>query len=47
MITGQPDHLFNDPDNDGHDCVDCPEWSVFRCDDLAHPSDKPTEFTRP
>lgn len=46
-IGNRPHHVFNDPDHDGHDCVDCPDWSPWRCDELAHPSDTPTEFTRP
>lgn len=51
MITGQPAHEFKptwtDGKGQGHECADCLETSIFRCDELAHPSHKPTEFTRP
>jgi hypothetical protein len=52
IITGRPTHVFRpawtDPaTGQGHDCIDCPENSPFRCDDLTHPADTPTEFTRP
>lgn len=50
-ITGRPTHVFQptwtDAKGHGHDCADCPENSPFRCDDLTHPSNTPTEFTRP
>lgn len=31
------DHFWNDPDGDGHNCVDCDPLSVWKCDRLAHP----------
>lgn len=46
MILHKPDHPWNDPDGDGHDCVDCPEFSIWRCSQDAHPGQR-TEFTRP
>lgn len=33
----QPKHFWNDPDGDGHNCEDCPEGSIWRCDEAAHP----------
>jgi hypothetical protein len=33
----RPKHFWNDPDGDGHDCEDCPEGSIWRCDEAAHP----------
>lgn len=32
----RPTHFWNDPDGDGHDCIDCPEGSIWRCDEPAH-----------
>ncbi len=31
-----PDHPFNDPDRDGHTCVDCATESIWKCDAEAH-----------
>lgn len=33
----RPKHFWNDPDGDGHNCEDCPEGSIWRCDEAAHP----------
>jgi hypothetical protein len=33
----RPTHPWNDPDDDGHDCADCPSDSMWKCDRLAHP----------
>ncbi len=33
----RPTHRWNDPDNDGHDCVACPSDSIWKCDEAAHP----------
>ena len=35
--VGRPDHPWNDPDSDGHDCVDCDPMSIWKCDRAAHP----------
>lgn len=32
-----PQHPWNDPDNDGHNCVDCYPESIWKCDRYAHP----------
>lgn len=32
----RPTHRWNDPDGDGHNCADCPEVSMWKCDRLAH-----------
>jgi hypothetical protein len=32
----KPTHPWNDPDNDGHNCIDCPTWSIWRCDEAVH-----------
>lgn len=33
----KPTHPWNDPDDDGHDCADCPDVSMWKCDRWAHP----------
>jgi hypothetical protein len=32
----RPIHAFNDPDGDGHNCVDCSPDSMWKCDYGAH-----------
>lgn len=32
----RPAHDWNDPDGDGHTCVDCPPESIWKCDEYAH-----------
>lgn len=34
--TDRPDHPWNDPDGDGHNCVNCPSSSIWKCDEAAH-----------
>jgi hypothetical protein len=34
--TVRPMHDWNDPDGDGHTCVDCPPESIWKCDERAH-----------
>lgn len=34
--TARPNHPWNDPDGDGHNCVDCPSSSIWKCDEDAH-----------
>lgn len=34
--TTAPEHPWNDPDGDGHGCVDCPDGSIWACDRIAH-----------
>jgi predicted Rdx family selenoprotein len=36
MTTPQADHIWNDPDGDGHNCIDCPNDSIWKCDESAH-----------
>jgi hypothetical protein len=31
-----PDHEWDDPDEDGHDCQGCDPDSTWRCDKAAH-----------
>jgi hypothetical protein len=31
-----PDHEWDDPDNDGHQCAGCGADSVWKCDPAAH-----------
>jgi len=38
MSDAGPQHFWNDPDNDGHDCIDCMPGSIWRCDKAAHPT---------
>lgn len=35
----RPTHAWNDPDGDGHDCVDCHPESIWKCDRNAHPGE--------
>lgn len=37
MDDDTPHHLWNDPDGDGHNCVDCSPDSIWKCDKNAHP----------
>lgn len=32
----RPDHPWNDPDGDGHNCVGCSPDSIWKCDWAAH-----------
>lgn len=36
VSAARPDHAWNDPDGDGHDCADCAPDSVWKCDEAAH-----------
>lgn len=35
-VTDEPTHPWNDPDGDGHNCVDCPSSSIWKCDKAHH-----------
>jgi hypothetical protein len=39
FTTERPDHPWDDPDGDGHNCVTCVEQnSLWRCDKDDHPA---------
>jgi hypothetical protein len=35
-VEPKPDHKWNDPDEDGHDCADCAPDSMWKCDRFVH-----------
>lgn len=42
----EPTHLWNGRE-DGHNCADCPNGSLWRCDRAAHPTVDLTDLAHP